>query len=573
MVTWLPAWAALAAALVPLALAAGCALPATMRFAHRLLPVAALPAGAAALLVPTGEARLEWLVAGVFVAFDDTGRAFLALSSIIWTAAACYAAAQPTERPERFAGWFCVAMAGNLALCTVTDPAGFYSFFAMMALSTYALVTHAGPSARSAGRAYMLFTIAGEALLICGLFITGAAAAGVALGETVVLSGAVLVLLAFGVKIGALGLHGWMPVSYPAAPPAAAAALAGSMSTAGVLGLLRFLPGGESAAAVSGPYVMAFGLAAAFYGAVVGLTQTEPRTLLAYSSISQFGLVTVAIGAGLAAPDAWPLAAVAAAVYAIHHGLAKAALFLGEDLAARACGRAPFVIGLALPALALAGAPLTSGATAKLVLKDATALTPGGWGAALESILPLAAVGTTLLMARFLYLAATRRDVARLHARSGNRPAAVLSWVLLLATVAAAFWLLPYQEARHAATASFGAHNLWLALWPLIVGAALAAFGLTARGVSSRLAGIVPPADVYAPILARASVVAEDRDERVRHVRPKGAPAVTAGFFSTRAAMLLERAGLAETGLMLWTTAATAVAALTAILALLASRT
>ncbi|HET6497992.1 MAG TPA: proton-conducting transporter membrane subunit, partial [Coriobacteriia bacterium] len=252
MVTWLPTWVALAAALLPLVLAAGCALPATRRVAYRLLPVAALPAGAAALLVPAGEAHLNWLVTGVSITLDDTGRAFLALSSIIWAAAACYAAAHPAERQERLAGWLCVAMAGNLALCTMTDPAGFYAFFAMMALSTYALVAHAGPSARSAGRSYMLFTVAGEALLICGLFVTGAAAAGIALGDVAVLSGAALVLLAFGIKIGALGLHGWMPVSYPAAPPAAAAALAGSMSTAGVLGLLRFLPGGEGAAAALG---------------------------------------------------------------------------------------------------------------------------------------------------------------------------------------------------------------------------------------------------------------------------------------------------------------------------------
>ncbi|HET6498066.1 MAG TPA: hypothetical protein VFH17_03325, partial [Coriobacteriia bacterium] len=279
------------------------------------------------------------------------------------------------------------------------------------------------------------------------------------------------------------------------------------------------------------------------------------------------------IGAGLATPDAWPLAAIAAAAYAIHHGLAKAALFLGEDLAAHATQRLPFIIGLALPALALAGAPLTSGAAVKLVLKDAAALAPGGWSAALASVLPLTAVGTTLLMARFLYLTATGRDIARLPARSGNRPAAVAAWALMLAAVTAAFWYLPYQDARHAAAASLGAHYLWLALWPLIAGAALAALGWTARGVLGRLAGTVPPADVYAPVLAWASAIAERRDERTRRPAAKSAPVIAEGPLAARVAAALERAGAAEAGLVLWTTAAVAIAALTAAFVALASRT
>jgi formate hydrogenlyase subunit 3/multisubunit Na+/H+ antiporter MnhD subunit len=570
MVTTLPAWMALAAALVPLLVAAGCALPATRDLARRMLASAALPALAAAALVPEGTTQIDWLFTGTLVDFDATGRAFLALSAVIWTAAALYLAAHPPARPTWFSGWFALAMAGNLALCCVTDPAAFYTFFAMMALPTYALVAHEGD--RSAGRAYMAFTVVGEALLVCGLFVVGATALGIDPGPALGPAGIGLVLAAFGVKIGALGLHGWMPVSYAAAPTVAAAALAGSMSKAGVLGLIRFLPAGESAGIPFGDVVIAFGVAAAFYGAVVGVVQVKPKVVLAYSSISQFGLITIALGVGLAEPVAWLFAVSAATVYSVHHGLAKAALFIGEDIAGRARRRWLAVAGLALPALALAGAPLTSGAVAKLVLKEATALAPGVWHDALETLLPLAAIGTTLLMARFLYLVATRSVSESADTRT-EAPGAltILPWGLLLAAVAGALWVWPATEVSYAAEKSLTAHYLWLAVWPVLLGVVVAAATWAAGDRTRRFEGVIPPADVYAPLLRRADRVAERRDRAVRQT-PAPQAAAPARAASSRGARLLDRAGVVESGFLAWATAASAIGALTVLFLLLAAR-
>ena len=571
MVTTLHPWVPLAAALFPLLVAAGCALPATRSVAARLAPLAALPALAAALLVPDGTVRAEWLLGGISVGLDATGRAFLALAAGVWTAAALYSAAHPPARQAWFTGWFSLSMAGNLALCCVTDPAAFYTFFAMMALPAYALVAHEGGPARSAGRAYMAFTVAGEALLVCGLFVVAATAAGIEAGPVLGPAGIVLVLAAFGIKIGALGLHGWMPVSYQAAPAAAAAALAGAMSKAGVLGLVRFLPGGQPEGTVFGGVVMAFGIAAAFYGALVGVTQTRPKAVLAYSSISQFGLITIALGAGLAEPGVWLLAVSAATVYAVHHGLAKAALFLGEDVASRSARRWPALAGLALPALALAGLPLTSGAVAKLVLKEATGALSGGWHDALEILLPLAAVGTTLLMARFLFLVATGSVEARRSERgAAPGPLGVAAWVLLLAAVAATLWAWPLADTRYAAEKSLTAHYLWLATWPAALGIALAAGAWLARAVASRAAGRIPPADVYAPLLSLADRIAERRDQSVRE-RP-AAPAAPVPEPVAAEPAMLARADAIERALLTWATAASAIGALAVLMLLLAVR-
>ena len=77
-----------------------------------------------------------------------------------------------------------------------------------------------------------------------------------------------------------------------------------------MIGLIRFLPLG---AAVEnwGLALAAIGFFSAFYGVAIGLTQKNPKTVLAYSSISQMGVIAAALGMALGAgdagaPPAWP---------------------------------------------------------------------------------------------------------------------------------------------------------------------------------------------------------------------------------------------------------------------------
>jgi hypothetical protein len=135
---------------------------------------------------------------------------------------------------------------------------------------------------------------------------------------------------------------------------------------------------------------------------------------------------------------------------------------------------------------------MAKGALAKGMLKEVASLAPGVWPAVLDAALPLAAVGTTVLMARFALLVwehvARRRDAGAphdqadgaygtAHAPGGARPSGV--WVPWLASVLAA-GLLPVAAAgplglTAAAPAAVLAVELWLALWPIGVGVGLAA--------------------------------------------------------------------------------------------------
>jgi hypothetical protein len=101
------------------------------------------------------------------------------------------------------------------------------------------------------------------------------------------------------------------------------------MIKAGLIGWLRVLPIGEVALPGWATLVITLGLLTALGGVAVGLTQRNPKANLAYSSVSQMGLMMVLVGVALAVPDGAELSVAAAGVYALHHGLAKGALFLG----------------------------------------------------------------------------------------------------------------------------------------------------------------------------------------------------------------------------------------------------
>ena len=463
------------------------------RWAVRLAPSTLLPALAAAVAAPESTLTIDGVLLGMHLGIDATGRTFLLLSALAWLFAAFYAQSWLASDPNRgrFFGFFLAAAAGSLGVCLAQDAVSFYWLFALMTFSAWALVLHrATPDARHAGSVYLVIAVLGEtALLLALLLIVAADGMLLAAAPAVVAASpwqdaiVALLLIGFGAKTGVLGLHIALPLAYAATPVPGAAVLASAMIKVGLLGWLRFLPLGH-ALPDWGTLFILLGLAAAFYGVLVGLLQRQPKSILAYSSISQMGLIGTGVGLGMMTSAAGAPALFAVTLYALHHALAKAALFLGEGLA-RATprrGRGWILIGLALPALAIAGAPLTGGALAKQQLKALAPYAP--WPELLMPLLALASVATTLLMSHFLWRV-WRMPNAEPRAR---RRGLILSWVGLLAAMLISVWWLPLDR-----TAAFTPAALAGAAAPVAVGAVLSLLGgwLT-RG--RRYA--VPPGDV-----------------------------------------------------------------------------
>ena len=517
-----------AAAVLPWIMAAAFAVPRLRSLAIAAAPLAAAPAVALALVGEPGTAiEIPWLFKHTVLLLDQTGKVFLGFTGLLYMAAAWYARSYLKHDPVKVRFFFLLllAMGGNLGLILADDIPTFFASFAIMGFASAGLVSHRiDDRTRRAARIYLSLTMIGEVVILTGLVFLivhdgTMEISGLHRGEPHGLA-MFLVLVGFGIKAGALTLHFWLPLAHPAAPIPASAVLSGAMIKAGLLGWIRFLPLGEMAEPVLGSVFITAGLAAALLGALAGVVQTNPKTVLAYSSICQMGILMTGLGIGAIEPRAWPGILSAVLIYTAHHALAKGALFLGIGPSTSARGRWEVLtarIGMLIPALALAGAPLTSGALAKVALKSNLVFLPDGWARALGIILPLAAVGTSAMMIRLLWLLWRPATEQPEHSADGEWA----PWLSLVAAVVAAAWLLPGAFDWLGVTLSPG--KLWLATWPLFAGALLSAL---AAGFRRRLnidpSNWVPPGDVgvilgrlFAPLhmSARVQPPAEDGHE------------------------------------------------------------
>jgi hydrogenase-4 component B len=200
----------------------------------------------------------------------------------------------------------------------------------------------------------------------------------------------------------------------------------------------------------------------------------------------------------VASPEARTLALTAVLVYAVHHGLAKGALFVGAGLAGAGGARERWLItvGMGFAALVMAGAPLTGGQVAKDAAKELLDAGPAEWAGGLEWLLQLSAAATAALVAHATLLVHAAGDG---HSEGPGR-ASWLPWALLLAAVLLLPWVLEPVLGLEAPGPSLAPVSLWESLWPLALGvAALAGVRRFARGLR------LPAGDVVVPLAAAAS--------------------------------------------------------------------
>ncbi|WEX90197.1 NADH-quinone oxidoreductase subunit M [Sinorhizobium garamanticum] len=182
----------------------------------------------------------------------------------------------------------------------------FYVFWEAMLIPMYLIIGVWGGEGRVyAAFKFFLYTLAGSLLFLVGvivLYFQG--------GETfdiLALTAQDLpfriqswlffaFLIAFAVKVPMVPVHTWLPDAHVQAPTAGSIILAGVLLKMGAYGFLRFsLPMLPEASVYFSPLMLALSALAIVYGGLLALAQDDLKKLVAYSSISHMGFVTMGI--------------------------------------------------------------------------------------------------------------------------------------------------------------------------------------------------------------------------------------------------------------------------------------
>jgi NADH-quinone oxidoreductase subunit M len=238
-----------------------------------------------------------------------------------------------TTRVRSFMAMLMIMEAAMLGVFVALDFVLFYVFWEAMLIPMYLLIgVWGGPNRLYAAIKFFLYTLAGSVLLLVAIFVLffygGHTFDILALSQTTYPAALQTWLFlaffaAFAVKVPMFPFHTWLPDAHVEAPTAGSVLLASVLLKMGTYGFLRFsLPMLPDASRDMTPVMVVLSIMAIIYGAYMALAQTDLKKLIAYSSVSHMGFVTL----GLFVLNQQGIEG--AVMQMVNHGITTGALFL-----------------------------------------------------------------------------------------------------------------------------------------------------------------------------------------------------------------------------------------------------
>jgi NADH-quinone oxidoreductase subunit M len=318
------------------------------------------------------------------VGVDGVALVLIALSAILvplvvlasWTAAERFGGAGEGPAPKRSVKtYFALLLALEAMMIGVfaaTDVFLFYVFFEAMLIPVYFLIgSYGGPQRSYAAVKFLLYSLFGGLLMLAAVIALYVVSANAGRGTFLVSELARLNIepttakwlflgffVAFAIKAPLVPFHTWLPDAAGQAPAGVAVLLVGVLDKVGTYGMLRFcLELFPDASRWFTPVVLVLSVAGIVYGAVLAIGQKDIKRLIAYTSISHFGFITLGIFAMTTQGQS------GATLYMVNHGFSTGALFLiaGFLIARRGSARIDAYGGVQKVAPLLAGTFLIAG--------------------------------------------------------------------------------------------------------------------------------------------------------------------------------------------------------------------
>ncbi|MBA2462409.1 MAG: NADH-quinone oxidoreductase subunit M [Actinobacteria bacterium] len=342
------------------------------------------------------------------------------LTVVVCTAAIGYALWANRERARAYHGLLLFLLGAIVGVFTAQDLLLFYVFFEAMLIPLYVLIgVWGGPRRVRATATFVIYTMAGSLLMLASIIAFGISEGTFDLVDSGVSDNTWVFLgfvAAFAVKAPLFPFHGWLVDAYRESPPEVAAILSGVVSKAAVYGLLRIAFAKFDVELVLDlrSTILALAAIGLVYGSLLAFRARDVRTVTAYSSMAQMGLIVM----GLFSLN--ELGVNGAILQSVAHGLISATLFLLAGMLERRAGTSDFAElgGMARGRPALATILLTTGVIALAVPGSVAfageflilaGIYPVGWG--------WAVVGAAAIVLAAMYM--LRLISAVLHRRRG----------------------------------------------------------------------------------------------------------------------------------------------------------
>ncbi len=313
--------------------------------------------GAVGVVILVDGSHIGAVFSGRFepqLGLDPLSAVFLLTLGLVGAPALVFATRYLTPTPTgRMVGALTAVFTLSLLLVlSARDPLLFLGGWELMSLAPAATILVTRGKCRSARHAVFVYIalthLAGAGTWIAVLLVArtggmesrGAFETGSGLQVAVALAA----LVGMGTKAGLVPLHTWLPRAHPIAPAHVSALMSGVMVKVALYGLIRVLAEWVGVLPVwLGALVLAVGAVSAVTGIVYALFQRELKRLLAFSTVENVGIVTLALGAAIVlrsrGADGWAGVALAAGLlHVVNHAVFKGLLFLGAGAFERAVG-------------------------------------------------------------------------------------------------------------------------------------------------------------------------------------------------------------------------------------------